>query len=752
MMHEGTVPARAWLLTLLMVASTVAATASVPAQTTEPFEITDPAGDHQPAVFPVGPAPTPPTVATPVTDAADLTALRVVEETPTRLVLALVVNNLQGALHNQDAQWIYSYDVSFGIERSPVTYRISFSWLGAYNGAAGDELTRPQPASNICLQNPDDADNPFCHFQPISSHVDPENARFVLEIPKASLLGIHPAGDGAPAGTPNELPAGTDIIDWHAHAQMRSVPLSFAIVGFFVYLEDSMPDDGPSDQAYPVHHTAANARIAVRGPVHPDTGQAVDVAVAPGRATPVTLTVQNKVDAKRLVNLTADVADDSGSWSAEIAPSLEIPGRATRSVTLLVNGSTSLAHLDSTRIHVRAHALGHASEIGFASLRVVATVPPGPDTPTLHFHAADNESYNTICLGIPPGLCQAQDLWVNTLADDPRGTRDDAVTQGATFLSFTPTGESFVFGGLAPMDTPLTRPTFFEPDRPVDVTLSFQATVGFDARVVANLVLYRTEPCGFGGVCSNTETIGTGEATGSIGSDPSPFQTTFAIDPEFRRVDPDQGRLAVLFEVFTQDPRGTAPQTSELAFVPAESTATLPLMPNPEGERDGPTLIGLYPAGDEEEFVNPGKTRLFHALLVNEGVATDRLALEAETSRDGWSVDLRPGDKYELAAGASVNTTLMVTAPGDADEGETANVTLTAQSLNRTDDQRRLVFRAIATDGVQIDDQSDAYQADPEDERKVLADDTPESPGLPLLAVLAAVALAGAALRRSHRR
>src|SRR5581483_10265250 len=110
--------------------------------------------------------------------------------------------------------------------------------------------------------------------------------------------------------------------------------------------------------------------------------------------TVVALKLENLLDAKRVVNFTArlDPSADKSAWTFQMTPGIQIPAHESRVVNLIVNATSNAKHRDSAYLVVQGRSLGRVDEIASVRIHLVASVPPGPQTPILYFHSAKDTS------------------------------------------------------------------------------------------------------------------------------------------------------------------------------------------------------------------------------------------------------------------------------------------------------------------------------------------------------------------------
>ncbi len=730
------------VLLLASLAASVPATAQPPAVPEgEPlYQIDDAEGDVTVAPFGLN-AGGPGIPAPPVTDPYDLTAFRILADDPDRLAFDFTVKDWQ-AVGNPNTQGpfvgIFSnpqFSLTFALAGTDIMYEIDAS---GYSYSCSNFVScEYRFFVDLCIRTPETG----CYYQPVRAWFLGNEDRFAFDVSKRALLGLEENQGFGSSERPDRLP--------------RHMPAGTAFDSFFVsfgnlYFRDEAPDQGQA-APYRTQTPSANTRVVVdlenqeEESFNPFFGPPQDedttprVGVSPGVPSVVPLEVTNNADTKRLVNLTVEFPDAPGAkWSAQIAPAVQVPAGETRVVNLILNATQAVAHRENTTVFVHARAVGHDDEIGFLRVLAEGSVPPTPTSNVLHFHAAGTnyDAAEWFLYGQQP------EQWVNTLDEDPRANLD---AEGyATTFSFP--GFGIQWGASFEMDTPLVRDVLFDPEEPVTASAYFSAQVPYEGNAELNLY-------------AGDQYLGGANVPGTVGSDPTEFAFTFFIDPEAARVAPDDGRLRI--SLLLGGGLESANTADMVKFHAADSRVVLPVIPDPDADEQevhlGPARLGLSLAADtdQEEFVNPNRTKLFQLILVNEGVETDSAHLNVTYPEDtGWGVRVEPADEFDdLAPGESVTVGVLVRAPSNASEGDQFDVSIEAVSGKDADATSRIMITTIATQGVDIPDEADTYEADKDTLSKAQQEEGGDSPGIGLFAAaLAATAGLLMARRRKEKR
>ncbi len=139
--------------------------------------------------------------------------------------------------------------------------------------------------------------------------------------------------------------------------------------------------------------------------------------------------------------------------------------------------------------------------------------------------------------------------------------------------------------------------------------------------------------------------------------------------------------------------------------------------------------------GPKERLVNPGETVLFNLTVTNSGAVDDSFSLRANGTNEAWARVL--GDQEILVpTGTSRPVVVAVSPPEGAPNGDIIDLIVTAASKAEPSLQGNIRVVAVVDDVLDHPDESALVQGLDED----LA--TPKNaPGLPLLAVLATIAI-----------
>ncbi|MBI2077196.1 MAG: hypothetical protein HYT80_02325 [Euryarchaeota archaeon] len=702
----------------------------VGAQDPEPgqeLKFSDAAGDA--GLFGVGA-----TGVAPTGDAVDLVSFRLYAEDFEGFVIEIGVKNVKAVPSYPGDASALGYALVrayWKVDASNVNYELRL-WVPAVPPGTAPTGTEPiQSSFNVYTGRGGGSS------QRAIGTVDWDKSLFVAFIPKASLLGKDPVGgvDSQPAGLPALL-AGTRLVDFYVTSTL-SFPNNQG---------DRMPDSGVKGP-YVLGHPAANDRVRVRvtNPQQPScpgyqSGCIQDflhVSVSPDSTALVQLTLENLNGNKRILDVKAEPLEKATQvkWEVRVLEKVTIPGSDARIINLIVNVSRNAEHGQSMLARVTARSLGFPDEIGALRVRLVASIPPSPNAKDLFFHAKEGTNvqacFNQFCNQRPP--------WLNTLEKDPAATGDGGFPLRQNTLGLQPENE---YSTQFRLDTPLNADLVLNPNDKIVAVLNFRTVTPIQGTVRVD-------------VMSDQFGIGSGSAPYA-----SSGPTTVSITPLADAARIPEG--AAIFVRVVLRASGTVPFffTTDLTpqFVPQGSKLTLPVIPDPNPKSKaipfGPAFITLAAKNSTEEFVNPGKVKVFQVTIVNEGVQEDVVTVKPEMegevangSRE-WFIDLRPGSKYRLKSGESATFGLLVKPPAEAEEGDQARITLNATSGNDPAALAQLFLSAIVTRGVEIEDESENFTVDEETFEHYEFESHHDSPGVGAFAAAGIVVTAAFFVRR----
>lgn len=654
----------------------------------------------------------------PITEGLDLLKLRVFGEETDGFTIELTAKNLKGTqLPAGPAYSATAYYVEFQLEGTQVSYYIQ-TWLPVMDPLGTPPKGIQRIGANFCLTIP----GVRCVQQRVISEVDWDESLLRFWIPKASLLGRDPVGGRSPIDT-------------------ISVARGARLSGFFaqsfnqVFLsEDRIPNSGRQGP-FILQQPAVNERIEARvtgGNVTNSIGRwyqatILDVPrllVAPGEASLVPIVIQNHNGGKRIVKLTAEILDatDKEAWGLRVLSNLSIPGGQQRVVNLLINASGKLEHRSEALVRIRASAPGYPDEVGAARVRLIAGVTPDAKHQELRFHARNPAS---TCLA----GCGSPSVWMNTLENDPRANSNDAAPYTANEGGAT---ETYLHNHVR-LDTPLGTALVFDVSKKIQVKLGMRSTLPAPGTVRAVL---RAEEI----VLASASASYTG---GSMTLD-------LPLAPYIERIDPGTDLEFEFGVAFT----GQGHPRELHQWIPKETRVTLPLIvdPRPRAVVDvplGPALVTLALNGTDEQMGNPRESRAFRFSLLNEGVEEDVVRLGLNETTENWTAKLLPADRFRLRSGDSVVVTLLARVPRKAQEGERGVFVLNATSGNDPNARAQVIVSLVATEGVELPDDSENYTDDPDALDYVDRDPAKRSPGPGVL--LAAMGLLAVTLLRRRR-
>lgn len=757
-MSERTL-ARLLPVAVLILGSLTLAPSTVSAS--EPYTYSDDSGD----VFVFGQSAPVPATSVPPTAPFDLVELGITDEDETGMTFHLAVVDFQGAVTvpiingGREAYSLYAV-----LDGSTINYRLT--WFPRLPEAA-DAPTGIEPVdASFCVDVGEEGsggpDEPpeggsyygsECYYQNVEATVDWDTNRLSAYVTKSALMGLEPVDAVPPPAELPQVALGSRLSGIYAESgRFFPVPMS-----------DRLPNEGGIPEPYVFQTTSANLKIRLgldqgETAVAPGEGEEPreygylgtegaksvgEVSATPGIPTLIALRVENTNAAKRIINLTASLLDgDSGGWKFQIAPTIQVPGGDSRVVNLIVNATAGVAHRDQAIVLVRGQSLGFPDEVAATRLTVTASVPPGPDRQELHFHAAPETSDTFTGTACAIFRCTGDEAWMNTLATDAKGTLDDGVSFQDQRI-FGPTAVQFLL--WFPLDTPLPRDLLLDVETPIELQLGFSTPAEFPAQVAVDV--YTT---------GSYKLVATGQSSATISSS-TPVELSFLPLRDSARISVDDERLQLRLTVTvnTGGP-GAAALGPDFKFVPSSSMATFPFIPDPMATAvsvlAGPAFITLAPGSDVEQFLNPGRTKIFNATVLNEGIQLDTVQLDIIHDNPKWSISVVPGSRFALPPGDGAKFALLVRAPEDAQENDQIRILINATSSLDPNVKAQLHLAAIVTKGMDIPDEADLYQADAESKSKVITrPDGGRAPGFEAVLILLAMTVGLLALRRRRQ-
>lgn len=718
----------------------------------EAFTISDKKGDVGVLLpAPALPAQYPPSAAT---NQADLEWLKIYDEDEIGLTVEVKVVDLKG-LGNPLFVFGGSFFFSVDAKLEGTQIRYSIHWYPALPGPTESPKGIESTFADLCVRLPEDQDggprqfSGGCYYQRVEGFINWDENTLTARLTKNALMGRDPVSDDY------RLPGGVSIpID--KGKQLGSLRVRSS-GNFPTFLRDDMPDEGPASTPYVFKVQSANSKIrlsAVRpagatnpgDPFAPPGSNTVSgaISVAPGVTTLVPLRIENLNPSKRLVNLTTRLAGgvDSSKWSFQIVPTVTVPGGDGRVINFLVNASKALQHREVTHVTVIGRSLGFSDEIAAVDLTLVGSLPPSPERKVLYFHGravASDAATATVC-SVPQFFCDNTDAWMNTLETDAESTLDNSLPL-----------ESRFFGGQIaesaatrefPLDTALARDLVLDVDKPIEATIAIDAPVAITGSLELELTAGETY-------------VGATVVSGEF-KPGGTFTLTFLPLVDATRIAVGDGPLVCrLTARFPLAGPGAAGAATGLKLVPKNSKISMPIIRDPNATLVsalplGPAFITINPISDAQDFLNPGRTKIFNATVTNEGVQEDTVTLEVLYDDANASVAIKPGTQFNLRPGESAKVGFLVKAPMQAREGDQVHVQVNATSGQDPRVSSKLRFTAVVTTNVDIPDESAGFVTEEETANKLAAGASHKSPG-PAQALLLAV-LGGLCLVLRRRR
>lgn len=426
--------------------------------------------------------------------------------------------------------------------------------------------------------------------------------------------------------------------------------------------------------------------------------------VSPGGQLVLPLTVENRMESKKIVALSVELeAEDASAWNLSYPAQLVVPGGDKVVASLVLGVEEGVAHRAWSRLAITARAVGEPDVLGLVHAFVQATVTPSPADNVLYFHSERGHFFSFGGLeepvyGANPDLFSYSWGALNVLDQDPTYLDHEVPVIGPD------SGRTWFYAAL---DTPLAQDLRFDLRGNVTMDLvMISRQVSPTVRIEANLFHGETHIGGTGQTVSVT---------------PNAQTVTLQFAPRLERetLGALEGGLYAVLMFDEVGPGaafgnffGTTPLVPTVYFRAADSKITLPLLPLGKSEAHvagGQYLVSLdlKEGKDPEEYVNPGRGLLFNMSLGNQGTTNDTVLLSLNRSAgDGWLVTIAQSKKVRLGPGEFANTTVVVRAPAGAEEGDRVSFDVVATSLGDPEAKATMRLTVIATKGVDIDDET----------------------------------------------
>ncbi len=678
--------------------------------------VPDDSGDY--GVFVSSPAPVP---SNPAASSVDIVELRIENEDAAGLTLAVIVDELRvgaaGASNGDSLDLAVDFD--FGPES--LYYRI---WVDL------DGATEPD-ASSIFVAAPDGhwsemviCGGDGCIYEPVEVAVSDEDNAVRIWIPKASLLGY--ADPDELDDRPRQIPATIKPGDLLSDIRVTTdyFPLS---------------DVAPNVEAppYSFQTYAANTVLRIYGA---DAAQTMPIQAGVNQT--LTFNLMTTAAAKRLVQLEYSLqGPGAGKYHVTGPATVNLPAGETRAFNIALDAAPDASTVDEATLILQGASVGHPEEVAYLKLGLLPGALLGPSSNVLYLHDVHWANFvdaapEVTCNGIVFGTCDEGVL--SPLQGDPKWSDDRRIHGYRDFGPGTFTNTFWIYS-----PDRLSAPVNFADDGTIETVLKLvPPTAVTGARIEAHFAWWDGEDYEtfFGAqTTSDLQTAGTAVTlTGPAQLGGEKFLSAGTGFTLYVRI---AGQLSPTF--------AAAWGAGGIEIVPVESQIRLPLIDLPEELRNDvlPSPFQLLTQGDHDDYVNPGEARLYNVSVLNQDLLAHRLQLSNVIDHSGWVAEVLPGTTYDLASGDLITVGVLVHAPTDAREGDSAVVRLNATDENGN--SISILLNTTATAGVDLPDDAGRFRADADTEDKVIDDGAVDTPGF---AGVAAILAAGFLVRRISRR
>ncbi|MBI2078017.1 MAG: hypothetical protein HYT80_06570 [Euryarchaeota archaeon] len=739
MRARWTTPGMAVVAAVLVIAG---ALPIVGAQSADEWRLPDGTGDQ---FYVARSGQTVPVGANPATSHTDLRGVTIRNEDETSLEFAFLVSYLkvrpakdpanairydcggsglsQGGGFSGPVSSRATYELAFGLADTDIKFRVDVRVLGDYDGpgATGAFVARSAIAY-LCVEwgGPQGGGR----IQPAVVQFDEANFAIRIVVRKDAMMARlpDPRGRGSlevrPTPVPVPLDQGSRLVDFVAGSNIPQLDTYICCTDHET-VRDVAPNQGPSPE-FVLQRSTANRVIALEL-----AGGATALGVAPGVNISIPARLVNGASGKRLVFLSFAAVTDSGD-----APGYSVSGPAALTVPA---GEAN----PPVRLVARGVSTGYESEIAGVTVPLQPSPVLGPNANVVFVHAAPNPgpfdglpapAYAAGCNGWTPCATPFLSAWES----DPAAVVPDEFPQ-LLFFGSTGIGGSFEALQSGP---PFPLPLAFAPGQPARVDLKLKADAPID-NIAVKVTLAAQVP---GEPLRPGRNLGTGQAAGSASSGGSLVTVTVTPPDPNGLFLPAGSRLTAVVDFRIPHGPGSAGIARGLMVVGRESKITLPLVEVPEDLLLGATGPFQLTAPDgREDFVNPGEARLFNLTLINQSPERHDVHVDLAASPSSWRASVVPGADFRLDSGDAIRLAVRVFAPAQAAEGERGSVWVNATQEGSTAAGLRLT--AIATRGVELEDDVQPYEPDADTKAKLVSEAPAKQPGPGALGVLAAVAV-----------
>lgn len=688
---------------LLLVAVLPAVSGQEPTTpSTEPWHREDPADDLY--VRAAG-TDSPGVPDTPLTKFLDIRKVEIDEPDGSTLVFRI---RTEGGFHNlsaDSATTIGDVSVSFQVPGTTHTARVRSSVRVV---GEGSEVKAFPSLVSGCLVNPDYNQCWTYGFVPWRI-VD---KALEVEFPKSRLVSTGNNDRWGPKNLPERLTAGAEL------SKISALASAYNPVSYGPQAPVSVHDKAPNSGEWPT--------LRLRYPTSlPDLKVNVTGSgLLAGEENLVKLTMSNLAARKRIVNLTADMASaDQPGWIVSLTPTVTLGSQSQTTLILRVTPPATQRAQTVGTVRILARVMTEGGDSASLSLPFYASPPLVAGNARYYLHSVPS-SYE-------PPIDEVFGVWggMSRLEQDPGFEDRVSLRMGATSSLAASKFEVW----LQSTDSIPNAVRFTgEP-----VKAHFEITVPSPATVTAIFTL---------GSYYGGQAIAEGRKPSvSLGATPTVVEFDAVVPPSVKRMDESFGRLYMRLTLLAEDAASQGLQAGLLVppkVLPRKSWIQLPIEREvPEfAAPKGPRVV-LAAAEDVEDFVRPGRQRVFEFDLRNEEPTEQRPEVILENLTGPWAGEVLPSQRFRLGANESVRIGVAIRASEAAKEGDVGSLLLRVRGV---DDQKTYFLQRLtvtATRGIEMENET--FSLAPEDQRKldVAAGGSSPLPG-PVWLLLAALAIA----------
>lgn len=528
---------------------------------------------------------------------------------------------------------------------------------------------------------------------------------------------------------------GRELVRFYAYSGQRSADFqgelgtSGLVIEAPWHIGDAAPDEGVSDATVPVEfgvEQSGNARLTVAEPYRASNGE----------ETTFLYTVNATNIGSEPDLFVFDAVNVPSTWDVTIVlPAVELGPGESATIPVLIGTKFAHNHGGSEAFLLKMEGTNDKNSVGRAELgiRFLEVPQPAGHHSKVFFHSSLTPVTASVATVFNVLFAPNGYLYFNTAEDDP-DNHGEAIS-GMGFM----VGQNTTYFWEIPLNPTLRMGLDFDLDNVGQFVASFSNQLPLNGAVLeGELLLVGENPNGDGAPRGGFNDEVTTLAV--FRSEPQNLGLNGRMDvdlpvivtPESDYIPYNPANNIILQLRITGQGLIVPNQNLALEMLPGASME-LPMFDYEDDVTDvfetlaGPRLLASMPV----RTANPGDLVRFDVTMVDSGAASGDYDLEFVAENADLAVIVE-GDAAALPAGGSVPLTVTVEVPEDATQGQKLDFFL--QAINKNDPLKRGIVRLVVD--------VDLTQEWDDDRASVGTEETESSPGMGLIALIGALAVA----------